>query len=148
MLTAVDALPFRPRRIAIAGVSGVGKTTLAGRIAAIVGAPHTEIDSLYHGPNWVPRPEFLDDVRALVAGESWVTEFQYRVARPLIAERMDLLVWLDPPFWTTTLPRVVRRTVHRRLTRHRMWSDNLEGPLWTFLTDPNHIVRWSLQTRH
>lgn len=148
VLTADDPLPLRPRRIAVVGVSGAGKTTLSDRIAEVIDAPRTETDSLYHGPEWTVRPEFLDDVRAAVARDSWVMEFQYRAARPIIAARMDLLVWLDPPFWTTTLPRVVRRTVHRRLTRHRMWSDNQEGPLWTFFTDPNHIVRWSLQTRH
>jgi len=65
-----DPLPRRSQRILIAGVSGTGKTTLARRIAPIARAPHTEIDGLYHGPDWVPRAEFLDDVRALVAQDA------------------------------------------------------------------------------
>lgn len=55
-------------RIIVIGTSGAGKTTLAGRISARLGIDHIEIDALYHGPGWTPRPEFLADVRALAAG--------------------------------------------------------------------------------
>ncbi len=64
--------------------------------------PHKEIDALFHGPNWIPRPEFLDDVRALVQSEAWTTEWQYSAARPILAARADLLLWLDLPFWRVT----------------------------------------------
>ncbi|WP_197061869.1 adenylate kinase family protein [Sinomonas humi] len=147
MLSHNDPLPLRPRRVAVAGVAGTGKTTLAGRIAAVIGAPHTEIDALYHGQDWVPRESFLDDVRSLAAQETWTTEWQYNVARPLVAERADLVVWLDLPFWTTTLPRVVRRTLRRRLRQEVLWNGNMEPPLHTFFTDPEHIVRWAISTR-
>jgi len=147
VLHATDPLPGPPRRVIVAGVSGVGKTTLARRIGEIAGIPHTEIDALFHGPEWTPRESFLDDVRALVAGESWVTEWQYSAARPLLVARADLLVWLDLPFATVTLPRVVARTLRRRLGRQRLWNGNIEPPLHTFFTDPEHIVRWSISTR-
>ncbi|MEJ3405620.1 AAA family ATPase [Rathayibacter sp. YIM 133350] len=147
MLRFDDPLPGRPRRVLVAGVSGSGKTSLAKRIAALVDAPHVEIDALFHGPGWVPREEFLDDVRSLVAGESWTTEWQYNAVKPLLAERADLVVWLDPPFATVTLPRVVRRTLRRRLRRERLWNGNIEPPLHTIFTDPEHIVRWSFTTR-
>ena len=131
----------------MAGVSGTGKTTLAGRIADLLDIEHTEIDRLFHGPGWTPREEFLDDVRRLVAGEAWVTEWQYAAARPLVAERADLMVWLDLPF-RVTLGRVVRRTVRRRLKGEELWNGNTEGPLWTFFTDREHIVRWAIRTRN
>ncbi len=131
----------------VAGVSGAGKTTLARRVASVVGAPHTEIDALFHGPGWVPRPQFLDDVRALVAQDAWTTEWQYADARPLLAERADLLVWLDLPFTTVTLPRLARRTLRRRLRREELWNGNVEPPLWTVLTDREHVVRWAVHTR-
>lgn len=142
-----DPLPRRPRRIVVAGVSGAGKTTLAARIAAVFDAPHTEIDGLYHGENWTPRDAFLDDVRALVAGERWTTEWQYHVARPILSESAELLVWLDLPFVRVTLPRVIRRTVGRRLRREALWNGNTEPPLHTFFTSREHIVRWSIATR-
>lgn len=147
MLSYNVALPCRPRRVAVAGVAGTGKTTLAGRIAEVIGAPHIEIDALYHGQDWVPRESFLDDVRSLVAQERWTTEWQYSAARPLLAERADIVVWLDLPFWTTTLPRVVGRTLRRRLRREVLWNGNMEPPLHTFFTDPEHIVRWAISTR-
>jgi hypothetical protein len=142
-----DPLPRRPERILVAGVSGVGKTTLARQISAQVGAPHVEIDSLYHGPAWVPRPEFLDEVRALAVGGSWVTEWQYSSARPILAARAHVLVWLDLPFLTVALPRVIRRTVRRRAKREVLWNGNVEPPLRTFFTEPQHIVRWAIATR-
>ena len=147
MLTHDGALPHRPRRVVVAGVSGSGKTTLAARIAGVTGGPHTEIDGLFHGPNWVPRPEFLADVHALIAADAWTTEWQYGPVRPALAERADLLVWLDPPFLTVTLPRVVRRTLRRRLHREKLWNGNVEPSLFTVFTDREHIVRWAISTR-
>ncbi|HEY1135635.1 MAG TPA: AAA family ATPase [Nocardioides sp.] len=135
-----------PRRIAVAGVSGVGKTTLCREIAARTGLPHTELDALFHGPGWTRRPQFLDDVRALVAGEDWVTEWQYGAARPLVAARAELLVWIDLPT-PLTLTRVVRRTVGRRMRREELWNGNREGPLWRIVVDDEHIVRWAWRTR-
>ena len=148
MLPYDGALPHRPHRVVVAGVSGSGKTTLAARIAAITGGSHTEIDSLFHGPNWVPRPEFLDDVLALIAAKSWTTEWQYGSARQVLAERADLLVWLDLPFMRVTLPRVILRTIRRRLFREKLWNGNVEGRFRTMLTDREHIVRWAISTRH
>jgi adenylate kinase family enzyme len=125
----------------------VGKTSLAARIAPIVGAPHTEIDGLFHGPDWSPGDSFLDDVRRLVRAEAWTTEWQYSTARPLLAQHAHLVVWLDPPFWTVTLPRVIRRTLRRRIRREVLWNGNIEPPLRTFFTDREHIVRWAISTR-
>jgi len=141
-------MPLRPRRIVVAGVSGVGKTTLARRIAQVADVPHTEIDALFHGPDWTPRRTFVDDVAKLVVQDAWVTEWQYTAARPLLAAHADLLVWLDLPFWTTTFPRVVRRTVRRRVRREELWNGNIEPPFRRILTDPEHIVRWAVSTRH
>ena len=148
MLRFDEPLPRRPQRVVVAGVSGVGKTTFAQRIASSAGVPHTEIDALYHGPEWTPRSEFLADVYALTAQPEWVTEWQYRAARPILAAHADLAVWLDFPFLTTTLPRVLRRTVRRRAGREVLWNGNVEPPLLTFFTSREHIVRWAWSTRN
>jgi adenylate kinase family enzyme len=147
VLSATDPLPARPRRVVVAGTSGTGKTTLVRAIAARLGLPSVELDALHHGPDWVPRPEFLAEVDAFTSADGWITEWQYPAARPLLADRADLLVWLDLPF-RTTLRRVVIRTVRRRVRREELWNGNREAPLWTFFTDRDHIVRWAVRTRH
>ena len=60
--------------------------------------------------------DFGDDVAAVIAHDTWVTEWQYDHARPLLAVRADTLVWLDLPAGIA-LSRVVRRTLRRRRTR-------------------------------
>jgi adenylate kinase family enzyme len=133
------------RRIVVAGASGSGKTTLAARIGVAAGLPHTEIDAVHWHAEWTPNPRFVEDVVALAAGDGWVTEWQYDVARPLLTARAELLVWLDPPR-PVVLARVLRRTLARRLGRLELWNGNSEPPLRTFFTDRNHIVRWSMRT--
>ena len=140
-----DPLPIRPRRILVTGTSGAGKTTVAAALSARLRIPHTDIDGLFHGPDWVPRPEFATEAAALAAREEWVTEWQYSAVRPLFVARADLLVWLDLTR-AVVMRQVVGRTVRRRVRRIELWNGNHEGPLWTFFTDRDHIVRWSWRT--
>lgn len=147
MLTADQPLPARPRRVLVCGVSGSGKTTLAARIGGVLDLPHTDIDSLHWGPDWTPRPQFADDVDALVASDRWITEWSYRLVRDRLLDRADLLVWLDLPF-RVTMQRVLRRTVRRRVRREVLWAGNVEPPLRTFFTRPDDsILRWTIATR-
>ena len=147
MHSADDPITWTPRRIAVAGVSGTGKTTLCTELSGLLGCRRVELDSLYHGPGWVPRESFLDDVKAHIAEPSWALELQYRQARPLIAERADTIVWLDYPT-RTQMYRLVRRTLRRRVKREELWNGNVEPPLWTVFTDQDHIVRFAWRTRN
>lgn len=147
MFTASDPLPEHPQRILVAGVSGAGKTTLARRLAALLGIGYTELDSLFHGPNWEPRAEFADDVDRLTRPPAWVTEWQYAAVRRMLAGRADTLIWLDYPM-PLSMARLIRRTVRRRRQREELWNGNYEGPLFGFFTDPEHIIRWGWQSRN
>ncbi|OHV37185.1 MULTISPECIES: ATPase AAA [Pseudofrankia] len=147
MLADTDPLPGRPRRVVVAGTSGSGKTTLARRVGETLGIPHVDIDGLFHGPGWTRRESFLADVEAFSGGSAWVTEWQYREARDLLADRADLMVWLDLPR-RTVMRQVIRRTLRRRLRREVLWNGNIEPPLRTILTDREHIVRWAWSTHH
>jgi adenylate kinase family enzyme len=146
MLSADDPITWSSRRIAVAGVTGAGKTTLARRISTLTGIPHTEIDGLFHGEGWVPRPTFLADVDAITQTPSWVVEWQYHDARELMAARADTLVWLDLPT-AVSLYRVTVRTIRRRRNNEELWNGNREGPLTDFFTDRDHVIRWAIRTR-
>jgi len=141
-----DLLPVSPRRILVAGVAGSGKSTLARRLSVLLDLEYTEIDSLYHGPDWTPRESFLDDVARATAGERWIIEWQYRGARPLLLEHADTLVWLDHPR-AVSLARVLRRTFRRSRTHEVLWNGNVEPPLRTFFSAPDeNIIRWAIKT--
>ena len=140
-----DPLPRAPRRVLVTGTSGFGKTTLAAALAVRLGLPHVDIDGLYHGPGWVPRPESAADVTALAAREEWVTEWQYSAVRPLLLARADLLVWLDLSrgrVMSQIVPRTVRGCQGEREQQWRA-SDTFcrvgltasarpRGPAWTY----------------
>lgn len=134
-------MPDRPQRCLVGGSSGSGKTTLARLLADRFDLPHTELDGLFHGPGWAPRPEFEADVRALADSPRWVTEYQYDQGRPILLARCDLVVYLALPR-PLVMVRLVRRTVRRSRRGTVLWNGNQEPPLRTFLTDRDHVVRW------
>src|SRR5579875_46888 len=144
-LSADDELSAPPSRVLVAGTSGSGKTTLARRLAEALGLPYFEIDALYHGPGWTPRPGFVEEVSARAEEPRWVTEWQYQTVRELLADRADLLVWLDLPR-ALVMWRVIRRTIARAVLRTELWNGNREPPLRTILSDEEHIIRWAWQT--
>ncbi|GAA1251551.1 adenylate kinase family enzyme [Microbacterium phyllosphaerae] len=151
MLSAADPLLFRPERVLIAGVTGSGKTTLARRIAELWDLRHVEIDGLFHGENWTPRPSFLDDVRAFAATDRWVTEWQYtsKGTDEIMTPRAQLAIWLDYP-WPIVRTRLLRRTLSRSILRTEMYNGNVEKPVWQLLTtrDPDRsILAWQKKTR-
>jgi len=142
ILGARDPLPVRPRRILVTGSSGAGKSTLARAVAARLGVPYYELDALFHGPGWVPRPSFVDDVHAFAATDAWVCEWQYTPVREALLDRADLLVWLDLSR-VRVFSQLAVRTVRRRAGRVPLWNGNTEPPLRTVLTDPDHLLRWA-----
>ncbi len=126
----------------VAGTSGSGKSTLANLVARTLGLSYVEMDSLFHGPQWTPRPEFESDVRRFVKLDTWATEWQYSLARPVLLEHADTLVWLDHPRHVV-MRRVAVRTALRRVRRQELWNGNVEPPLHTVFTDREHLLRWA-----
>lgn len=136
-----------PRRVLVAGPSGSGKTTLAASITRVAGLPHTEIDALFHGPDWTELPGFAADVEAFTRQDRWTTEWQYTgQLGQLLPSRADTVVWIDLPV-RVHMGRLVRRTLRRRLRHETLWNGNVEPPLHTVLTDPEHIIRWGWRGR-
>jgi adenylate kinase family enzyme len=121
----IDAL----RKVAvIASASGNGKTTVGRELAHRLDVRFVELDALVHGPNWTETPddELRAQVEAIVASDGWVIDGAYpRKIGDLVLREADVVVWLDLPMriW---LPRLIRRTVHRRRSREPLWNGNRE----------------------
>ena len=136
-------------RVLIAGVTGSGKTTFARRLGELWDLRHVEIDALFHGPNWTPRPEFLADVQAFSREDRWVTEWQYtsRGTSEILAPRGQLVIWLDYPY-RTVRRRLFTRTLIRAVRRTELWNGNRERGLANmFHPDPyENILPWQKRT--
>jgi adenylate kinase family enzyme len=133
-------LPAGVARVLVAGSSGAGKTTMAGQLAERLDLPHTELDSLWHGPGWVPRPEFTSDVQGMLASGRWVTEYQYRPVKDLLLAQAEVVVWLDHPF-ALVAARLLRRSLVRAVTRRAYWNGNRESlAMWLRPSHPLRIV--------
>ena len=133
-------LPTGVQRVLVVGSSGAGKTTMAAALGARLGLPHTELDSLWHGPGWVPRPEFQRDVDTMLATGRWVTEYQYRLVKDRLLDQAEAVVWLDHPF-PLVAARLLRRSVVRAVTRRAYWNGNRESfAMWLQPSHPLRIV--------
>ena len=126
--------------MSVVGVSGSGKTTLAAEIARRLGAPHLELDSVFHQPGWEPLPEqqFRTRVAEFVAGDRWVVDGNYSIVQDLVWRRADTVVWLDPPR-SQVMRRIIRRTLRRVISRAELWNGNRES--WSNLlrADPTSL---------
>jgi len=137
-----------PRRIAVVGSAGAGKTTLAQRLAQRLALPHVELDAIFWGPNWtpVPRDLFREKVGRALDGPAWATDGNYSAARDIVWGRADTLVWLDYAL-PLVMWRVTRRTMRRALTGQVLWSGNQER-LRTALLSSDSLILYALRTHH
>ncbi len=73
-------------RIVIIGRTGSGKTTLARELAAVLGVPHVELDSLYFEPDFstVSLEVLRERTREAIAGDRWVTDGNKSAVRDLV----------------------------------------------------------------
>ncbi|MFC3894074.1 AAA family ATPase [Lentzea rhizosphaerae] len=133
----------RLQRIAVTGPPGAGKTTLARDLCHRMELPFIEFESFYHAPGWTVRPTWQEDVLKFIEGPEWAIEWQGEEVREQMTARTQVLVWLDHPRLFAVV-RTIVRTVRRRFGGGTpIAGGNVEGPLWTFFTDPGHIVRES-----
>ncbi|TML69096.1 MAG: AAA family ATPase [Actinobacteria bacterium] len=126
----------RPKRVAVLGLAGTGKTRFGRALSERLGAPFVELDALHWRPGWVEATatELRELVEPLVAGETWVVDGAYRrKIGDLVLASADLVVWLDLPVWVW-FPRLLRRTLRRAIRREEFLNGNretLRGALWS-----------------
>jgi adenylate kinase family enzyme len=101
-----------PRRIAVFGSPGAGKTRLSPTLADQLGLPIVHLDDLYWGPGW-RRPDeetWHDRLREAVRAEKWLIDGNYLPSARLRVEAADLVVLVCAPV-TLCLWRIVRRAL-------------------------------------
>ena len=136
-----------PRKIAVVGTTGSGKTTVARRLAAHHDVPHIELDALHWGPGWTePRTEdFRARLERAISVSGWVVDGSYHgKLGDLVLERADLVVWLDPPL-STILRRLWTRTLDRIRKGDELWGGNRETWRGAFLSRKS-LFLWALKT--
>lgn len=138
-------------RINVVGTSGVGKSTLARRLADQLNAPYIEMDRLYWRENWqgTPDEELLARLdAALSATESWVLDGNYNRTRHVKWRNVQAIVWVDYGFWCT-LRQAVKRAFSRAWTRQELWpgTGNRESFRLSFFSRDS-IILWTLKTWH
>ncbi len=134
------------QRVVVVGTSSAGKSTFAAQLAALEGLPHVELDALYWGPDWRPKPDavFARLVDDAIAAPAWVVDGNYAAVRERIWSRATTIVWLD-----YRLPRVLgrglKRSIARSLRGTELWHGNRESLRQTFLSRRS-ILLWILKT--
>jgi adenylate kinase family enzyme len=118
-----------PKRIAVIGGSGAGKTTLARELARRIDGVFVEVDAIQHKAHWTQATidEIRTGIHAALDGQSrWVVDCTCeREVGDFIASRADIIVWLDLPL-AVKLQRLLRRSWRRMRTREILWNGNVE----------------------
>jgi adenylate kinase family enzyme len=110
------------QRVAVIGSGGAGKSTFARQLGERTGLPVIHLDGLFWGPNWapMPKPEWIELERTLIAGERWIMDGNYGSTQDLRLPRADTVIFLDIPrlvcLWSVTR----RWAVHRKRARPDM----------------------------
>ena len=138
------------QRIIIVGNTGSGKSTLAGELSHLFDIPHIELDALQWNANWIPTPdsEFRERVKAAIsaAGQQWVVDGNYGIAREIIWSQGDTLIWLDYPLYIIYW-RLFRRTLQRTIGKVELWNGNRERFREQFLSRES-LFLWAWQSHH
>lgn len=145
MSTTNTQQPAPGKRIHVVGTTGSGKTTMARRLAQLLGCPHVELDALHWGPNWTPvdLELFRERTSEALSHRCWAADGNYSKVRDLVFARADTIVWLDYPL-PLILWRLVWRTGRRLVLQEELWNTNRERLR-------NHLGRdslllWALRT--
>lgn len=107
------AAPSIGQRVVVTGMAGAGKSTFSRTLGATTELPVIHLDLYSWKPGWVrvPRDEFLEVQRRLLAAETWIVDSN-DVDDDLLLDRADTLVILTTPWWLCAW-RAFRRGLRR-----------------------------------
>jgi len=131
----MNSFPYK--KVVVVGTTSSGKSTLAEKLAGIIGGDFIELDALNWEPNWTPAGDELLRARAEKATRSpcWVVAGNYSKTRPITWPRAEAIIWLDYSLWVIFW-RLTVRTFKRAITQEELWNGNRERFWW-------HLKLWS-----
>ncbi len=136
-------------RVRVVGNSGAGKTTLARRLADLLGVPMLEVDRIVHLEGWRTATQEEFDAGLVSfwsspeAAHGWVVDGSYVTRLAAVHDATDTVVWLDYPRWLV-MGRLLRRTLARRVLRRRLWNGNRERWRMLLSREPmENILVWA-----
>jgi adenylate kinase family enzyme len=138
------------RRIAVWGVTGSGKTTLASRLGETLGLGVVELDAIRHARGWdsTDWPEFREVLTQRLDSlpDGWVVEGSYSAIMDVYLSRIDTMVWIHLPF-RMTFWRLLKRTVPRGIKQTRLYTETgpHESLRQTFLSRQS-ILWWAISS--
>jgi adenylate kinase family enzyme len=122
------------QRVAVIGIGGSGKTTVARLLSARLGLPVYHMDALFWRGKWeeVPEEEYLARHAELVAQDRWIIEGYVDASMASRLHRADRIVFLDYS-GARCLWRVLKRYwLHRKEARPELHPDAVEEVIWKF----------------
>ena len=93
------ALPRHPRRIAVIGCPGAGKSTLSRALAERLRLPLHHLDSLWWRPGWVETStdDFDEKLMTILDTDTWILDGNYSRTLEARVSGADLVILLDYP---------------------------------------------------
>ncbi len=136
----------RADRIVIFGSSGGGKSTLAQKLARLLGVRYVSMDrEVFWLSGWVsrPRPEQREIIARIVAEDRWIIDGNNPRTLDLRLPRADVILWVRVSRWLCLWSIFKRGIVHRGRTRPDMapgctekWPDReFISYVWNFERD-------------
>jgi len=140
------SLARAPARIVVVGQSCSGKTSFSRRLARSLGYPCVELDELFWGADWTPKPdsEFRRLVETAASAPLWVADGNYGRVRDILWPRATAIVWLNYSFPRVML-RALRRTLGRIITQDDLWHGNRATVAREFFSRES-ILLWVIST--
>ncbi|GHF27681.1 topology modulation protein [Streptomyces mashuensis] len=85
------------KKVAVVGCGGSGKSHVARKLGALLGAPVTHLDAAFYDEEWneLPMAEFAELQRNLVAQPAWVIDGNYNSTLRIRLEACDTVVLMD-----------------------------------------------------
>jgi len=133
------------QRIAVVGVAGSGKTTVARALTERLGYRYIDNDAIVHGPDWqvIDHHERIRRYAREFQDEPWVIDGNCYPSSPddhFILANIDTLVWIDLPR-RVVWPQLLGRTLWRAASGQRLWHGNRETWRKSFASRDSVLLR-------